>query len=53
MVLFMRKGKTAAPPEWLNIRQCNRLRLTGCGLDGHGESFEVGARIDAIAIRYR
>ena len=44
----------AAPlPEWLNIRRCNRLRLTGRGLDGHGESFEVGATIDAIAIRYR
>ena len=42
-----------APPEWLNIRQCNRLRLTGRGLDGHGESFEVGTTIDAIAIRYR
>lgn len=43
----------AAPPEWLNIRRCNHLRLTGRGLDGHGESFEVGATIDAIAIRYR
>ena len=43
----------AAPPEWLNIRRCNRLRLTGRGLDGHGESFEVGTTIDAIAIRYR
>ena len=42
-----------APPEWLNIRRCNRLRLTGRGLDGHGESFEVGTTIDAIAIRYR
>ena len=43
----------AAPPEWLNIRRCNRLRLAGRGLDGHGESFEVGTTIDAIAIRYR
>ena len=43
----------AAPPEWLNIRRCNRLRLTGRGLDGHGESFEVGTTIDAIAIHYR
>ena len=43
----------AAPPEWLNIRRYNRLRLTGRGLDGHCESFEVGATIDAIAIRYR
>ena len=43
----------AAPPEWLNIRRCNRLRLTGRDLDGHGESFEVGTTIDAIAIRYR
>ena len=42
-----------APPEWLNIRWCNRLRLTGRGLDCHGESFEVGTTIDAIAIRYR
>ena len=42
-----------APSEWLNIRQCNRLRLTGRGLDGHGESFAVGSTIDAIAIRYR
>ena len=42
-----------APPDWLNIRRCNRLRLTGRGLDGHGESFEVGTTIDAIAIRYR
>ena len=43
----------AAPPEWLNIRRCDRLRLTGRGLDGNGESFEVGTTIDAIAIRYR
>lgn len=43
----------AAPPEWLNIRRCNRLRLTGRGLDGHGESFEIGTTIDAITIRYR
>ena len=42
-----------APPAWLNIRRCNWLRLTGRGLDGHGESFEVGTTIDAIAIRYR
>ncbi len=42
-----------APPDWLNIRRCNRLRLTGRGLNGHGESFEVGTTIDAIAIRYR
>ena len=44
---------SAAPPDWLNIRRCNRLRLTGRGLNGHGESFEVGTTIDAIAIRYR
>lgn len=43
----------AAPPEWLNIRRCNRLRLTGRGFDGHDETFEVGTTIDAIAIRYR
>ena len=43
----------AAPPEWLNLRPCNRLRLTGRGLDGHGESFETSTTIDAIAIRYR
>lgn len=44
----------AAPlPEWLNIHRCNRLRLTGRGLDGHGESFEIGTTIDAITIRYR
>ena len=42
-----------ALPEWLNISRCNRLRLTGRGLDGHGESFEVGTTIDAIVIRYR
>ena len=44
---------TVTPPDWLNIRRCNQLRLTGRGLDGHGESFEVGTTIDAIAIRYR
>ena len=44
---------SAAPPEWLNLRRCNRLRLTGRGLDGHSESFDVGSTIDAIAIRYR
>ena len=44
---------SAAPPEWLNIRQCNWLRLTGRGLDGHGESFDVGMTIDAVVIRYR
>ena len=43
----------AVPPEWLNLRPCNRLRLTGRGLDGHGESFETSTTIDAIAIRYR
>ena len=43
----------AAPPEWLNVRRCNRLRLTGRGLDGHGEIFDVSTAIDAIAIRYR
>ncbi len=43
----------AAPPGWLNIRRCDRLRLTGRGLAGHGESFEVGITIDAISIRYR
>ncbi len=42
-----------APPEWMNVRRCNRLRLTGRGLDGHGESFKVGITIDAISIRYR
>ena len=44
---------SAAPPEWLNLRRCNRLRLTGRGLDGHGESFDVGTTIDAVVIRYR
>ena len=43
----------AVPPEWLNLRPCNRLRLTGRGLEGHGESFETSTTIDAIAIRYR
>ena len=43
----------AVPPEWLNIRGSNRLRLTGRGLDGHGESFAVGSTIDAVVIRYR
>ena len=43
----------AAPPKWLNVRQCNSLRLTGRGLDGHGESFVVGSMIDAVVIRYR
>ena len=43
----------AAPPEWLNVRRCNRLRLTGRGLDGHDETFDVSTTIDAIAIRYR
>ena len=42
-----------ALPEWFNIRKCNRLRLTGRGLDGHGESFAVDSAINAIAIRYR
>ena len=44
---------STTPPEWLNIRQCNCLRLTGRGLDGHGESFDVGTMIDALIIRYR
>jgi hypothetical protein len=42
-----------APLDWLNIRQCNQLRLTGRGIDYHGESFAVSRAIDAIAIRYR
>ena len=44
---------SAAPPEWLNIRRCNQLRLIGRGLDSHRESFAVSTAIDAIAIRYR
>ena len=44
---------SAAPPEWLNIRRCNQLRLIGRGLDSHRESFAVSMAIDAIAIRYR
>ena len=43
----------AVPPEWLNIRQCNRLRLTGRGLYAHGESFNVNTTTDAIVIRYQ
>ena len=43
----------AAPPRWLNVRRCDRLRLTGRGLAGHGESFDICTTIDAIAIRYR
>ena len=43
----------AAPSEWLNIRRCNQLRLTGRGLDGHGDTFIVDSTIDAVAIRYR
>ena len=43
----------AVPPEWLNLSSCNRLRLTGRGAEGHGESFETSTTIDAIAIRYR
>ena len=31
----------------------DRMRLTGRGLDGHGESFETHTTADAIAIRYR
>ena len=43
----------ATPPDWLNLRLCDRMRLTGRGLDGHGESFETHPTADAIAIRYR
>ena len=43
----------AVPPDWLNLRLCDRMRLTGRGLDGHGESFETHTTADAIAIRYR
>ncbi len=41
------------PPEWLNVRRCDLIRLTGRGLDSHGESFDVRATADAIAIRFR
>ncbi len=44
---------TASPPEWLNIRRCDLMRLTGRGLDSHGESFDVRTTSDAIAIRFR
>ena len=43
----------AAPPEWLDVRPCDLMRLTGRGLDSHGESFEAGTTADAIAIRFR
>ena len=41
------------PPEWLNVRRCDLIRLTGRGLDSHGESFDVRTTSDAIAIRFR
>ena len=44
---------TASPPEWLNIRRCDLMRLTGRGLDSHGESFDVRTTSDAITIRFR
>ncbi|MBR4652821.1 MAG: hypothetical protein IKO72_05625, partial [Kiritimatiellae bacterium] len=44
---------TASPPEWLNVRRCDLIRLTGRGLDSHGESFDVRTTSDAIAIRFR
>ena len=41
------------PPEWLNVRRCDLMRLTGRGLDSHGESFDVRTTSDAIAVRFR
>ncbi len=41
------------PPEWLNVRRCDLIRLTGRGLDSHGESFDVRTTSDAIAVRFR
>ena len=36
-----------------SFRLATGMRLTGRGLDGHGESFETHTTADAIAIRYR
>ena len=44
---------TATPPEWLNVRRCDLMRLTGRGLDNNGESLDVRTTSDAIAIRFR
>ena len=41
------------PPEWLNVRRCDLMRLTGRGLDNNGESFDVRTTSDAIAVRFR
>ena len=41
------------PPEWLDVRPCDLIRLTGRGLDSHGESFDARTTADAIAIRFR
>ena len=43
----------AVPPEWLDVCQCDLMRLIGRGLDSHGESFDARTTADAIAIRFR
>ena len=38
---------------WLYRREWNMVKLTGRGLDGHGEAFAVQVLPDAVVIRFR
>ena len=38
---------------WLHRREWNMAKLTGRGLEGHGEAFAVQVLPDAVVIRFR
>ena len=38
---------------WLYRREWNMVKLTGRGLEGHGEAFAVQVLPDAVVIRFR
>ena len=40
-------------PNWLYDANWNLMRLTGRGLEGHGEAFAVQVLPDAVVIRFR
>lgn len=43
----------AEAPPWLRLHGINMARLTGRGLDRHGEQFAIRALRDSVIIRFR
>ena len=47
------KKITELAAGWLHRREWNMAKLTGRGLEGHGEAFAVQVLPDAVVIRFR